>query len=141
MIGWVRLSSGARAVPEPVATPFVWTAAGAGALVMMALFALLGGVGRPVPALIALSLLAGLLGACARFVAAPGTAVLCWLFLNGLGVPPLGSLTWTAPRDSFWLGCLCAAALVGTAVARVVNARAAYRRITPHGPADGGLPG
>lgn len=137
MIEWVRLSSGARAVPEPVATPFVWTAACVGALVMMAVFALLGGAGRPTPALVALSLLAGLLGLCARFVAAPGTAVLCWLSLNGLGIPPLGTLTWTGPRDSFWLGCLCAAALAGTALARVLNARAAYRRITPHGPAGG----
>ncbi|GAA2247865.1 hypothetical protein GCM10010145_13790 [Streptomyces ruber] len=134
VIEWVRLSSGARAVPEPVATPFVWSAACVGALGMMAVFALLGGVGRPVPALVALSLLAGLLGLCARFVAAPGTAVLCWLFLNGFGIPPLGTLTWAGSRDSLWLGCLFAAALTGTAVARVMNARAAYRRITPYGP-------
>lgn len=144
VIDWARLSSGARAVPEPVATPFVWSAAFVGALLMMAFFTVLGGVGRPTPALAALSLLAALLGLCARFVAAPGTAVLCWLFLNGFGIPPAGTLTWAGPRDAWWLACLLTAALTGTAVARIVNARAAYRRLTPHRPvyhppADGDL--
>jgi hypothetical protein len=143
VIEWARFSSGARAVPEPVATPFVWSAAFVGALSMMAVFTLLGGMGRPTPALVALSLLAGLLGLCARFVAAPGTAVLCWLFLNGFGIPPAGTLTWAGSRDTFWLSCLLAAALTGTTVARVVNARAAYRRITAAGgsrqPLDGDL--
>jgi hypothetical protein len=135
VVEWVRVGSGARAVPEPVATPFVWSAAFGGALLLMAVFTLLGGIGRPTPALVALSLLAALLGLCARFLAAPGTAVLCWLFLNGFGIPPAGTLSWAGPRDAFWLGCLLAAALTGTAVARVVNARAAYRRVTPqHGP-------
>ncbi|MEW2396203.1 hypothetical protein [Streptomyces sp. NPDC046862] len=142
MVEWVRIGSEARAVPQPVATPFVWSAAFGGALLLMALFTLLGGIGRPTPALVALSLMAALLGLCARFVAAPGTAVLCWLFLNGFGIPPAGTLSWAGHRDTFWLGCLLAAALTGTAVARVVNARAAYRRVSPpqgraHGRAHG----
>ncbi len=137
LIEWARLSSGARAVPEPLGTPYVWSAAFVGALVMMVVFTLLGGIGRPTPALVALSVLAGLLGLYARFVAAPGTAVLCWLFLNGFGIPPAGTLSWAGDRDGLWLACLCAAALSGTALARVVNARAAYRRITPQGPAGG----
>ncbi|MBA2809936.1 hypothetical protein E0500_021660 [Streptomyces sp. KM273126] len=136
MVEWVRIGSGGRAVPDPVATPFVWSGAFGGALVLMAVFTLLGGVGRPTPALVALSLMAALLGVWARFVAAPGTAVLCWLFLNGFGIPPAGTLSWAIARDTFWLACLLSAALTGTAVARVVNARAAYRRITPQqGPA------
>ncbi|GAP47139.1 putative integral membrane protein [Streptomyces azureus] len=44
------------------------------------------------------SLLAALLGLCARFTAAPGTAVPCWLFLNGFAVPPAGILTWAGHR-------------------------------------------
>ncbi|WP_121709660.1 hypothetical protein [Streptomyces sp. E5N91] len=39
-------------------------------------------------------------------------------------------LTWTGRRDAFWLACLLGAALVGTALARLVHARAAYRRLT-----------
>ncbi|MDH6219737.1 hypothetical protein M2283_007076 [Streptomyces pseudovenezuelae] len=68
---------------------------------------------------------------CARFTAAPGTAVLCWLFLNGFAVPPAGTLTWAGHRDAFWLACLFTAALVGTALTRLLHARAAYRRVTP----------
>jgi hypothetical protein len=37
-----------------------------------------------------------------------------------------------AHRDAAWLGCLLAAAVAGTVVARIVNARAAYRRVAPH---------
>ena len=33
-------------------------------------------------------------------------------------------------RDVLWLVCLFGAALVGTALARLVHARAAYRRLT-----------
>ncbi|GAA3820882.1 hypothetical protein ACFS5L_38765 [Streptomyces phyllanthi] len=133
MIQWASLSNGARPVPQPVATPLVWATAFTGAMVLVALINSLVGPYRPGLALMALSLLAALLGLCARFTAAPGTAVLCWLFLNGFAIPPAGTLTWAGHRDTFWLGCLCAAALVGTALARVIHARAAYRRITPGG--------
>ncbi|MBV1941178.1 hypothetical protein [Streptomyces sp. BV286] len=129
MIEWVRLSTGARAVPQPVATRLVWFAASIGALLLVALTSHLGGRGHPTTALIALSLLAALLGLFARLTAAPGTAVLCWLFLNGFAIPPAGELTWAGHRDTTWLSCLLAAAVAGTAVARIVNARAAYRRI------------
>ncbi|MEV7285602.1 hypothetical protein AB0O01_13720 [Streptomyces sp. NPDC093252] len=133
MIKWVFLSAGARPVPHPVATPLVWATAFAGALTLVALHNALMGPDRPGPALAALSLLAALLGVWARFTAAPGIAVLCWLFLNGFAIPPAGTLTWTAPRDTLWLACLLTAALVGTVVARVAHARAAYRRVTAGG--------
>ncbi|KUO02719.1 hypothetical protein [Streptomyces caeruleatus] len=130
MIEWVSVSSGARPVPRPVATPLVWAAACGGALVLVALLNSVVGTDRPGLALAVLSLLAALLGLCARFTAAPGTALLCWLFLNGFAIPPAGILTWVAHRDTFWLTCLLVAALVGTALARLLHARAAYRRLT-----------
>ncbi|MFS8197990.1 hypothetical protein ACLVWQ_04820 [Streptomyces sp. CWNU-52B] len=129
MIEWVRLSRGVRVVPRPVATPFVWFAAFTGALLLVAVTNHLGDDGHPTTALIALSLLAALLGLCARFTAAPGTAALCWLFLNGFAIPPAGQLTWAGHRDTTWLACLLTAAVAGTAVARIANARAAYRRV------------
>ncbi|MEU0222338.1 hypothetical protein ABZ281_48305 [Streptomyces sp. NPDC006265] len=131
MIEWKLLGAGARPVPQPVATPLVWAGAGGGALVLVALFNTVVGPGRPELALSALSLLAALLGLCARFTAAPGTALLCWMFLNGFAIPPAGTLTWAGHRDTSWLACLLTAALTGTALARVLHARAAYRRLTP----------
>lgn len=136
MIEWVSLSAEARPVPRPVATRWVWATACCGALSLVALHNTLMGPDRPGPALAALSLLAALLGLCARFTAAPGTALLCWLFLNGFAIPPAGTLTWAAPRDTFWLTCLFTAALVGTATARLHHARAAYRRVTVQGAAS-----
>ncbi|GHJ28246.1 MULTISPECIES: hypothetical protein [Streptomyces] len=133
MIEWRRLSTGVRPVPDPVATPVIWGGAFLGALVLVATLNFFGGHGRPMFALVALSLLAALLGLCARFVAAPGTAALCWVFLNGFAIPPAGHLSWAGDRDAGWLACLLAAAIAGTALARVVNARAGYRRITPFG--------
>ncbi|MEU1254736.1 hypothetical protein ACWHLZ_11950 [Streptomyces chartreusis] len=130
MIRWVSLSVEARPVPRPVATPLVWATAFGGALLLVAVHNLLIGPDRPGFALAGLSLLAALLGLCARFTAAPGTAVLCWLFLNGFAIPPAGTLTWTGSRDTVWLACLFTASLVGTILARIVHARAAYRRVT-----------
>ncbi|GGX96616.1 hypothetical protein GCM10010358_58060 [Streptomyces minutiscleroticus] len=146
MMDWVPLGNGARPVPQPVATPLVWAAAFGGALVLVAVLNTVVGPDRPAYALTALSVLAAVLGLCARFTAAPGTALLCWLFLNGFAIPPAGILTWTAHRDTVWLVCLFGAALVGTCLARVVNAHAAYRRLTagggPAAPrADDPLPG
>ncbi|MDX3803965.1 hypothetical protein [Streptomyces sp. AK04-3B] len=129
MIEWVSLRQGTRPVPQPLATPLVWATACVGALTLVTVQHMLVGSDRPGLALAALSLLAGLLGLCARFTAAPGTALLCWLTLNGFAVPPVGTLTWTGHRDTFWLTCLCAATLAGTAAARIGHARAAYRRI------------
>jgi hypothetical protein len=141
MIEWASLSNGVRPVPQPVATPLVWATAFGGAMVLVALLNAVVGPERPGLALMLLSLLAALLGLCARFTAAPGTAVLCWLFLNGFAIPPVGTLTWAGHRDTFWLACLCAAALVGTSLARLTNARAAYRRITPGAAAAAAEPG
>ncbi|PZT70265.1 hypothetical protein DN402_32530 [Streptomyces sp. SW4] len=130
MIHWVPMATGARPVPRPVAAPLVWAAAFSGALTLVALINSTVGIGRPGLALSVLSLLAALLGLCARFTAAPGTALLCWLSLNGFAIPPAGTLSWAGHRDTVWLACLLAATLGGTALARVANARAAYRRLT-----------
>ncbi|MFJ5265032.1 hypothetical protein ACIQAC_31670 [Streptomyces sp. NPDC088387] len=130
MIKWVSLNTGARPVPQPIATPLVWVGACSGALVLVALLNAVFGPGRPGLALTLLALLASLLGSYARFTAAPGTAVACWLFLNGFAIPPAGTLTWAGHRDTFWLACLLTAALFGTALARLVHAHAAYRRVT-----------
>ncbi|AWW39074.1 MULTISPECIES: hypothetical protein [Streptomyces] len=130
MIEWVSLRAGARPVPAPVATPLVWATAFGGAMTLVALHSALVGTDRPGLALAALSVLAGGLGLCSRFTAAPGTAVLCWLFLNGFAIPPVGTLTWAGHRDTLWLGCLCAATLFGTALARLIHARIAYRRLS-----------
>ncbi|MEU2386040.1 hypothetical protein ABZ606_15480 [Streptomyces sp. NPDC012461] len=141
MIEWVTLSAGPRPVPRPVATPLVWAGAFAGAPLLVALTNLLAGSHGPPLALTALSVLAAVLGVCARFTAAPGTALLCWLFLNGFAIPPAGALSWTGPRDTAWLGCLLGAALAGTTVSRLAHARAAHHRLTTPGrdPDDGRL--
>jgi hypothetical protein len=130
MIEWVSLGTAARPVPQPVATPLVWATAFGGALLLVALLNTIVGPDRPGLALTALSLLAAVLGFCARVTAAPGTAALCWLFLNGFAIPPAGTLSWIGHRDTFWLACLLTAALIGTALARLAHARAAYRKIT-----------
>lgn len=141
MVEWVPLGRGARPVPQPVAAPLVWTGAFGGALVLVTLLNGVVGPGRPGLALSALTLLAAVLGLCARFTAAPGTALLCWLSLNGFAIPPAGTLTWAGSRDAGWLACLFAAALGGTALARVRHARAAYRRLTTAGGHDTRTPG
>jgi hypothetical protein len=115
----------------------VWATAFGGALVLVVLLNTTVGPDRPGLALAVLSLLAALLGFCASFTAAPGTAVLCWLFLNGFAIPPAGTLSWIGHRDTFWLACLLTATLVGTALARLAHARAAYRRITATATATG----
>ncbi|MEZ7006555.1 hypothetical protein [Streptomyces sp. AD55] len=128
-IDWAPLGGGARPVPRPVADPLVWAGAFGGALVLVAALDGTVGSGRPGLALAVLSLLAAVLGLCARFTAAPGTALLCWLCLNGFAVPPAGSVTWVVGHDGVRLACLLGAALAGTALARLVHARAAYRRL------------
>ncbi|MER5935841.1 hypothetical protein ABT121_00805 [Streptomyces sp. NPDC001928] len=136
MIEWALITTGARPVPRPAATPLVWAAAFGGALLLVALLNTLVGIDRPELALPAVSLLAALLGLFARFTAAPGTALLCWLILNAFAVPPVGTLTWAGSRDALWLTCLYTAALVGTVGARLAHARAAYRRVTLAEPDD-----
>ena len=138
MIEWITVGTGPRPVPRPVATPLIWAGAFGGAPALVVLLNTVVGPYRPGLSLVALSLLAAVLGVCARFTAAPGTAVLCWLFLNGFAIPPTGTLTWAGPRDTVWLGCLLAAALVGTTASRLAHARAAYHRLaTRTDPEDG----
>ncbi|MCX5136645.1 hypothetical protein ACFWA4_22450 [Streptomyces sp. NPDC060011] len=129
MIEWVSLSNGSRPVPRPVSTSLVWATAFVGALVLVVFLNTTVGPDRPGLALTALSLFAVVLGFPASFTAAPGTAVLCWLFLNGFAVPPAGTFSWIGHRDTFWLACLLSAALIGTTLARLAHARAAYRTL------------
>ncbi|MEV3858228.1 hypothetical protein AB0J38_28395 [Streptomyces sp. NPDC050095] len=132
MVEWRWVGRGARQVPQPWATPLVWTAAYVGAFALVGLFDVLGVLDRTGLALLVLSLLAGLLGMRGRFIAAPGTAFLCWTCLNVLGTEPTGELSWAGHRDAGWMACLLSAAVVGTVAGRVLHARAAYRRLTPY---------
>lgn len=138
MVEWRPLRPAVRPVPEPVPTPFVWGAAFVGALLTVGVLSAANGLADPLHALLVLCVLAALLGVCARFVAAPGTAAVCWLFLNGFAVPPHGELAWQGSPDAGRLTFLMLAALLGTVIARLVNARGAYRRITPGGDRDAG---
>jgi hypothetical protein len=132
MFEWRRLSRGVTPVPAPVATPFIWAIAYVAAPVLVAVLNLIDGQGDPSIHLVVLSLLAALLGLCARLTAAPGTALVCWLFLNGFATPPMvGQLSWEAHHDLGRLACLLVAACAGTLIACFVNARAAYRRVSP----------
>ena len=135
---WRHFARGPRAVPEPVATPFIWVAAYLGALGLVTVLDLLGALDRTEFALGALSVLAGALGTRGRFAAAPGTALLCWALLNIFATRPTGEISWAVDRDPEWVGCLLAAAVIGTATGRVLHARAAYRRVTPDGDGDRG---
>lgn len=129
---WQYIAKGARVVPEPVATPFIWTGACSGAFAMVMVLDLLGALDRTGLALAALSVLAALLGVRGRFAAAPGTALVCWMLLNVFAIHPTGEITWAGHRDPEWMGCLLAAALIGTAAGRILHARAAYRRLSPY---------
>ncbi|MFD9720244.1 hypothetical protein [Streptomyces sp. NPDC056500] len=128
---WWHMVDGARPVPDPVATSFVWTAAYAGAFGLVSVFDLLGVLDHTRLALAALAVFAALLGVRGRFAAAPGTALVCWGFLNVFATHPIGEISWAGHRDPEWIACLLAAALIGTVVGRIRHARAAYRRITP----------
>ncbi|WP_428950155.1 hypothetical protein [Streptomyces sp. cg35] len=131
MVEWRLIGRGARQVPEPWATPLIWTAAYLGAFALVGVCHVLGVLDRTGLALLLLSLLAGLLGMRGRFVAAPGTAFLCWTCLNVLGTEPTGEISWAGHRDPGWMACLLVAAVVGTVTGRVLHARAAYRRVAP----------
>ncbi|MFE1955336.1 MULTISPECIES: hypothetical protein [Streptomyces] len=131
MVEWRWMSRGARQVPDPWATPLIWTVAYAGAFALVVLLDVCGMLDRTGIALVTVSLLAALLGSRGRFAAAPGTALLCWVCLNVLGTEPAGELSWAGHRDPGWMACLLTATILGTATARVLHARAAYRRLTP----------
>ncbi|MEV6958032.1 hypothetical protein AB0M97_02275 [Streptomyces sp. NPDC051207] len=132
MVRWRPLRRGVvRPVPEPVATPFVWAAAFAGSLLLMTLLGMTGGPASSSAALVALSLLAAVLGLPARFQAAPGIAIVCWMFLNSFAVEPRGRLSWDGHPDAARFAVLLAAAALGTVVARILHARGAHHRTTP----------
>ncbi|MFF9148291.1 hypothetical protein ACWGBV_01470 [Streptomyces sp. NPDC055051] len=130
MVEWKPMGGGPRPVPDPVATPSVWVATSAAALALVTALNFLDHHGDPALDLAVLSLIAALAGTGARLIAAPGTALLCWVALNGFAIPPVGRLTWTATHDAGRLACLLAAAVTGTVLARLLHARAAYRRVT-----------
>ncbi|GHI83117.1 hypothetical protein [Streptomyces xanthophaeus] len=132
MVQWRPLSSGASPVPQPAAAPSVWAVAGVSALVLVTALNYLNGQGDPTVDLLVLAGLAAVLSTGARLVAAPGTALVCWLILNGFATPPMGELTWAAGYDLGRFGCLLVAAVTGTAIGRLAAARAAYRSLRPY---------
>ncbi|MEU7122434.1 DUF4118 domain-containing protein [Streptomyces zaomyceticus] len=131
MLEWKPISSGMRPVPTPVATPSVWAVTGIAAFALVTAFNLLDGHGDPTVDLMAICVIVAAVSTGARLTAAPGTAVFCWLALNAFATAPIGELTWEAPYDIARLACILAAATAGTVVARLTNARAAHRRLTP----------
>jgi hypothetical protein len=132
MVEWHPLRTPTvRPVPEPVATGFVWMAAFAGSCLLVAVLGSVGGLSSPTLALGALCGLAVLLGLPARFRAAPGIALVCWLFLNNFAIAPRGELTWDGHLDAARLVLLLSAAFLGTVVARIMHARGAHHRIAP----------
>jgi hypothetical protein len=132
MVEWRPLrTSVVRPVPEPVATPFIWAGAFVGSLLLVISLAAVGGLSSPAVALGTLCVLAALLGLPARFRAAPGIALVCWLFLNICAVAPRGELTWQGHPDLARIALLFSAAFVGTLIARIVRAIGAHHRVTP----------
>ncbi|MFJ8533569.1 hypothetical protein [Streptomyces sp. NPDC093591] len=131
MVEWRPWRAAVRPVPEPVATPFVWAGAFVGSLLLVAVLGAVGGLASSAIALVALCAFAALLGLPARFRAAPGVALVCWLFLNAYAVAPHGELAWQGHPDLARVLLLLAAALLGTLIARIINALGAHRRITP----------
>ncbi|MFG2196833.1 hypothetical protein [Streptomyces sp. NPDC048639] len=121
-----------RPVPDAAPTPVVWAAAFFGSFLMLPLLGAVGVIHDPATALVIFSVFAGVLslGAPARAMAAPGTAAVCWLFLDGFVVNLKGDLTWSGADDMVRLGVLLGAALLGTAIARLLTARTAYRRLS-----------
>ncbi|WP_324605326.1 DUF4118 domain-containing protein [Streptomyces sp. NRRL S-237] len=118
-------------MPRPAATISVWAAAAVAAVALVAVLNLLDGPDDPTVDLLALSLAVAVVSTGARLTAAPGTALLCWLVLNFFATAPVGELSWETPYDVVRLVCLLAAAGTGTAIARLIHARAAHRRLTP----------
>ncbi|WP_406865079.1 hypothetical protein ABZO31_33405 [Streptomyces sp. HUAS MG47] len=131
MLVWKRIGSGVRPVPPPVATAFVWAVTAGMAFAVVTAFNLLDGQGNPSFDLLTLSLTVAAVSTSARLAAAPGTALLCWLILNVFATAPIGELTWEASYDLGRIACLFVAASAGTCAARLVHARAAYRRLSP----------
>ncbi|WMX43720.1 hypothetical protein [Streptomyces roseicoloratus] len=131
MLEWKPISSGLRPVPTPAATSIIWTVTVVTAFALVTAFNLLDGHGDPTLDLVTLSILVALLSTGARLTAAPGTALLCWLVLNAFATAPIGVLTWEGAYDLVRLVCLLASAGIGTVVARIGHARAAYQRLTP----------
>ncbi|MEK9522855.1 hypothetical protein ACIOMM_09345 [Streptomyces sp. NPDC087908] len=131
MLEWKPVSSGVRPVPSAVATPSVWAVTSVVALALVTAFNFLDGHSDPGVDLLAISVVVALVSTGARLAAAPGTAFLCWLALNGFATAPLGEITWEASYDVARIACLLAAATAGTVLARLLHARAAYRRLTP----------
>jgi hypothetical protein len=114
-----------------VATPFVWAGAFTGSLVLVTVLGAAGGLASSSVTLVSLSLLAVVLGLPARFQAAPGIAVVCWMFLNSFAVAPRGRLSWDGHPDAARFVVLLVAAVLGTVVARIAHARGAHHRTTP----------
>ncbi|MFE6775653.1 hypothetical protein [Streptomyces sp. NPDC057702] len=129
-VEWHRFHAQTRPVPEPLTTPRVLGVAYAAACVLVAVLWALGLLADPSTVLVVLCALAVGLGGCARLAAAPGIAVVCWIFLNSAAITPRGRLSWAGYPDAGRIGFLLAAAVLGTLIGRLSHARRAYRRTT-----------
>jgi hypothetical protein len=124
-----RTRDAVRPVPEPMPTLLAWGAAFIGASLLLAGLAVARVSGHhEAAALGALGVLAAGVGGFARFPAAPGTAVVCWLMFDGFAVHRMGDLGWAGRADVARLGLLLACTLLGTATGRLAAARAAHHR-------------
>lgn len=121
----------ARPIGEPAPTVLVWAAAFFGSSLVLLVLGASGALHRPAISMAILCLFAGAVSMCApaRAVAAPGTALVCWLLFDGFVANRGGDLTWGGYDDLRRVALLTAAALLGTAVARASAACAAYRRL------------
>lgn len=127
---WRRFG-GPRPIPEPVYTPLLWAVGFLAFLLLIPILGLAGGLSHPLAASITFGAVGAVLGLSARMSAAPGTAVLCWLVHNGFVVHHHGELGWDGPADLRRLALFLAAPVLGTAIARVADAYAAYHRVGP----------
>jgi hypothetical protein len=96
----------------------------AGAAVVTAVLVLATGVRHPAAALIAYGLLAAVVAAHTRAIAAPGIALVAWLFDDGFIIGRHAQLSWHGAADIRRLAILLAAGAVGSMLgARIRAAR------------------
>jgi K+-sensing histidine kinase KdpD len=99
-------------------------AAYAGAAVVTAVVVLATGTRHPAAALVAYGLLAAIVAAHTRSAAAPGIALVAWLFYDGFIIGRHAHLSWHGAADVKRLAILLAAGAIGSALgARIRAAR------------------
>jgi hypothetical protein len=97
-------------------------AAHAGAAVVTAVAVLATGTRHPAAALVAYGLLAAVAAAHTRPAAAPGIALVAWLFYNGFIIGRHAHLSWHGAADVKRLAILLAASAVGSMLGSRIRA-------------------